>query len=611
MMKTYLRILSHASPYGKIIPLYIILTTFYILFSMVNFSILVPLLEVLFDQVDIEETKKLSQNNNFSFSVDYVRSLFYTYFNSLISDGGRKEALQFVCIVILCSVFLANLFRYFSAVILARVRVRVVTNLRNSLFNKIINFKINFFTEKKKGDVISRVTSDIQQIENSVINSITVLFKEPALVIGLFFILSSISLKLTLYTIILIPIAGGAIAYIAKHLKIKAAFSQTALGNINNIINETLDGMRIIKLFTAQEKMREKFGDEVKDYGRQNLSMYKRFELSNPLSEFLSIATVAIILLIGGGMVLDNSSDISASEFIAFIIIFSQVIPPAKTMTTAFNTVQRGLASAERVFEYIDKENIREAVGGEREIEDVNSSIEFKGVTFSYEEENVLEDISFKINKGEKIAIVGPSGGGKSTIIDLLSKFYRVEKGRILIDGTDINEYDTNKLRNIIGIVTQESILFHDTIRSNISFGDRTVDEKKIIESAKVANALKFIESLDEKFDTLIGERGLKLSGGQRQRICIARAIYKDPPILIFDEATSSLDSASESSVQKAIEEVMKNRTSIIIAHRLSTIKNVDKIIVIDGGKIIEIGRHEDLIKSNNVYSKFIKMQNI
>jgi subfamily B ATP-binding cassette protein MsbA len=369
--------------------------------------------------------------------------------------------------------------------------------------------------------------------------------------------------------------------------------------------------MRIIKLFTAQDKMRDKFGDEVKDYGRQNLSMYKRFELSNPLSEFLSIATVAIILLIGGGMVLDNSSEISASEFIAFIIIFSQVIPPAKTMTTAFNTVQRGLASAERVFEYIDKEKIRESVGGEKEIEDVKSSIEFKGVTFSYEEENVLEDISFKINKGEKIAIVGPSGGGKSTIIDLLSKFYRVEKGRILIDGTDINEYDTNKLRNIIGIVTQESILFHDTIRNNISFGDRNVNEKKIIESANVANALKFIESLDEKFDTVIGERGLKLSGGQRQRICIARAIYKDPPILVFDEATSSLDSESESSVQKAIEEVMKNRTSIIIAHRLSTIKNVDKIIVIDGGKIVEVGRHEDLVKSNNVYSKFIKMQNI
>ena len=287
------------------------------------------------------------------------------------------------------------------------------------------------------------------------------------------------------------------------------------------------------------------------------------------------------------------------------------MIPPAKTMTTAFNTVQRGLASAERVFEYIDKETIRESVSGKREILDIKSSIEFKEVTFSYDDENVLEDISFEINKGEKIALVGPSGGGKSTIIDLLSKFYRVKKGKILIDGTDINDYDTNKLRNMIGIVTQESILFHDSIRNNISFGDRNIDEKKIIESAKVANALKFIEGLEEKFDTVIGERGLKLSGGQRQRICIARAIYKDPPILIFDEATSSLDSESESSVQKAIEEVMKNRTSIIIAHRLSTIKNVDKIIVIEGGKIIEVGRHEDLIKSNNVYSKFIKMQNI
>ena len=611
MMKTYLRILAHASPYGKIIPLYVILTSFYILFSMINFSILIPLLEVLFDQVDIEETRKLSQNNNFSFSVDYIRSLFYTYFNSLISDGGRKEALQFVCIVILCSVFLANLFRYFSAVILARVRVRVVTNLRKSLYNKIINFKINFFTDKKKGDVISRVTSDIQQIENSVINSITVLFKEPALIIGLFFILSSISLKLTIYTVILIPVAGGAIAYIAKHLKIKAAFSQTALGNINNIINETLDGMRIIKLFTAQDKMKDKFNDEVKEYGKQNLSMYKRFELSNPLSEFLSVTTVAVILLIGGGMVLDNSSDVSASEFIAFIIIFSQVIPPAKTMTTTFNTVQRGLASADRVFEYVDKLDIRESESGDINIESLKKGIEFNNVSFAYDEEDVLKNISFKIIKGEKVAIVGPSGGGKSTIIDLLSKFYIVDKGKVLVDGIDISHYNTSQLRNMIGIVTQESILFHDSIGNNISFGDETIDEKKIVESAKVANAYKFINSLEDKFDTVIGERGLKLSGGQRQRICIARAIYKDPPILIFDEATSSLDSESESSVQKAIEEVMKNRTSIIIAHRLSTIKNVDKIIVVDNGKIVEIGKHNDLIKSNNVYSKFIKMQNV
>ena len=369
--------------------------------------------------------------------------------------------------------------------------------------------------------------------------------------------------------------------------------------------------MRIIKLFTAQDKMKDKFNDEVKEYGKQNLSMYKRFELSNPLSEFLSITTVAVILLIGGGMVLDNSSDVSASEFIAFIIIFSQVIPPAKTMTTTFNTVQRGLASADRVFEYVDKLDIRESESGDINIENLKKGIEFNNVSFAYDEEDVLKNISFKINKGEKVAIVGPSGGGKSTIIDLLSKFYIVDKGKVLVDGIDISRYNTSQLRNIIGIVTQESILFHDSIRNNISFGDESIDEEKIIESAKVANAYKFINSLEDKFDTVIGERGLKLSGGQRQRICIARAIYKDPPILIFDEATSSLDSESESSVQKAIEEVMKNRTSIIIAHRLSTIKNVDKIIVVDNGKIVEIGKHNDLIKSNNVYSKFIKMQNV
>ena len=357
--------------------------------------------------------------------------------------------------------------------------------------------------------------------------------------------------------------------------------------------------------------LKDKFNDEVKEYGKQNLSMYKRFELSNPLSEFLSITTVAVILLIGGGMVLDNSSDVSASEFIAFIIIFSQVIPPAKTMTTTFNTVQRGLASADRVFEYVDKLDIRESVSGDINIESLKKGIEFNNVSFAYDEEDVLKNISFKINKGEKVAIVGPSGGGKSTIIDLLSKFYIVDKGKVLVDDIDISRYNTSQLRNIIGIVTQESILFHDSIRNNISFGDESIDEEKIIESAKVANAYKFINSLEDKFDTVIGERGLKLSGGQRQRICIARAIYKDPPILIFDEATSSLDSESESSVQKAIEEVMKNRTSIIIAHRLSTIKNVDKIIVVDNGKIVEIGKHNDLIKSNNVYSKFIKMQNV
>ncbi len=610
-MKTYFRILSYASPFRGIIPLYLILTTFYIVFSMVNFSIMIPLLEVLFNQVDYNISQNNLNNGEFSFSIDYIKSTFYSYFNEIIQTQGRKEALQFVCVIILISVFLANIFKYLSALIIAKVRVRVVTNIRNSLFDKIINFRINFFTNKKKGDVISRLTSDIQQIENSVINSVTVLFKEPALLIGLFFILSTISVKLTLYTLILIPVSGFIISNIAKHLKVKAAFSQTSLGNINNIINETLDGIRIIKLFTANYFMKNRFSEEVNEYGKQNFSMYKRFELSNPVSEFLGIVTVSVILLVGGSMVLDNSSDISASEFIAFIIIFSQVLPPAKAITGAFNTIQRGVASADRVFEFIDKSKTDEEDKGNEKIESLKTSIEFDKVSFAYDNENVIDNISFNIKRGESVAIVGPSGGGKSTIVDLLSKFYNTKDGHIRIDGKNINNYKTEDVRKMIGIVTQESLLFHDTIKNNICFGSAEYDKNNIEKAAKIANAHHFIDKLDLKYETIIGERGLKLSGGQRQRICIARAIYKNPPILIFDEATSSLDSKSEKSVQTAVEKVMRDRTTIIIAHRLSTIKNVDKIIVVDKGNIVEMGSHEELLKKNNIYSKLSKMQNL
>ena len=610
-MKTYFRILSYAKPFGKNIPLYLLFTVFYIVFSMINFSVLIPLLEVLFNQIDEQTTLNYTEIGNFQISLEYFKSIFYNNFNKIVESGGRKEALKFVCIVIVASVFFSNLFRYLSAIIIAKIRVKIVTNIRNQLFNKILAFKINFFTNKKKGDVVSRLTSDIQQIENSVINSIRVLFKEPALLLGLFFILSTISVELTLYTIFLIPISGAIISYIAKHLKIKATYSQNALGRINNVISESLDGIRIIKLFTANWFVNKKFKEEVDDYGKQNISMYKRFELASPISEFLGVATVAGILLIGGSMVLDKSSDISASEFIAFIIIFSQVLNPAKAISDAFNTIQRGLASADRTFEYIDKTIIVEEDDGTQKIEKLESKISFNDVSFAYETDKVLNKISFNIKKGEKIALIGPSGSGKSTIIDLLSKFYKVQTGEIQIDGKNINTYDTYSLRTMMGVVTQESIVFHDTITNNITFGNKNINMEKIINAAKIANAYEFINKLENKFDTIIGERGLKLSGGQRQRLCIARAIYKNPPILILDEATSSLDSESEKVVQNAIENVMENRTSIIIAHRLSTVINVDKIILIDEGKIVGIGNHKDLIKNSEMYKKLIQMQNL
>ena len=610
-MKTYFRILSYAKPFGKNIPLYLLFTVFYIVFSMINFSVLIPLLEVLFNQIDEQTTLNYTEIGNFQISLEYFKSIFYNNFNKIVESGGRKEALKFVCIIIVASVFFSNLFRYLSAIIIAKIRVKIVTNIRNQLFNKILAFKINFFTNKKKGDVVSRLTSDIQQIENSVINSIRVLFKEPALLLGLFFILSTISVELTLYTIFLIPISGAIISYIAKHLKIKATYSQNALGRINNVISESLDGIRIIKLFTANWFINKKFEEEVNDYGKQNLSMYKRFELASPISEFLGVATVAGILLIGGSMVLDKSSDISASEFIAFIIIFSQVLNPAKAISDAFNTIQRGLASADRTFEYIDKTIIIEEEDGTQKIKKLESKISFNNVSFAYETDEVLDKIDFNIKKGEKIALIGPSGSGKSTIIDLLSKFYKVQKGEIKIDGKNINTYDTYSLRTMMGVVTQESIVFHDTITNNITFGNKNINMEKIINAAKIANAYEFINKLKNKFDTIIGERGLKLSGGQRQRLCIARAIYKNPPILILDEATSSLDSESEKVVQNAIENVMENRTSIIIAHRLSTVINVDKIILVDEGKIVGIGNHKDLIKNSEMYKKLIQMQNL
>ena len=610
-MKTYLRILTFGRPFGKNIISYLIFTLFYVVFSMINFSVLIPLLNVLFDQVEISKIQEFNTQPTFSVTIDYLKNIFYYYFGLFINEGGRKEGLKFVCIVIISSVFLANIFRYLSSIILAKIGVRLITNLRNKVYNSILLFNLSYFTNKKKGDIISRLTTDIQQIELSVINSLRIFLKEPALLIGLFLILGYLSIELTLYTLILIPIGGLIISYLANKLKIKAALSQSALGKINNVIDETLSGIRIIKAYTANLFMVKKFDKEVQNYGNNNLMMYKRYELASPMSEFLGVATVAGILIIGGNMVLDNKSELSASEFIAFIIIFSQILKPARALSDAYAIIQRGIASADRVFELVDLKPIIDERNIGSDIHNLEFEIEFSNVSFSYEKTAVLHNISLNIKKGESVALVGPSGGGKSTIVDLLTRFYDCSSGKILIDNKNLKEYKIESIRNLMGIVTQDSILFHDSIKNNISFGYPKIDFEKIKNAAFIANAKNFIENLDEQYNTIVGERGMKLSGGQRQRICIARAIYKNPPILILDEATSSLDSEAEKKVQNAIEKIMEKRTSIIIAHRLSTIQNCDKIVIIDGGKIIGEGKHDYLIKNNPTYIKLIKMQNI
>lgn len=608
-MNTYLKILSFARPFSAYIPQYALFTILYVAFSLVNFTVLIPLLQILFGQVDTEKINAIGSQPEFSFTIDYFKNLFYFHFGEIINTQGKKQALQFVCIILICSVFLANFFRYFAAILLAKFRIRVVTNLRNAIYGKITALEIGYFTEQKKGDIMSRITSDVLEIETSVVSTVKVLFKEPALIIGFFAILFSMSFSLTLYTLLLLPVSGGIISYIAKRLKKKATNSQESLGRINSIVDETLSGMRIIKAFTARPFMTDKFENEVKYYAKQNMSIATKFELAGPISEFLGVGVVCGLLLIGGNMVLDNSSALSAAEFIAFIIIFSQILNPIKAISAAFSNIQRGLASGERVFAIINTPSTIQDAADAKAISAFEDKVAFKNVSFSYQDQKVLKNVSLEIKKGTTVALVGPSGGGKSTLADLLPRFYDPQEGNITFDGIDLKAYKVEDVRKLIGVVTQESILFNDSIYNNIAFGLSNVAEADVIQAAKVANAHDFIIEMPQGYHTNIGDRGGKLSGGQRQRLSIARAVLKNPPILILDEATSALDSESEKLVQEALNNLMKNRTSIVIAHRLSTIQSANKIVVIQEGKIVEEGTHNDLIKENGLYSKLSQMQ--
>ncbi|MEQ8417984.1 MAG: ABC transporter ATP-binding protein [Imperialibacter sp.] len=608
-MKTYFRLLSFARPFGKFIPTYILVTILQVAFSLVNFAVLIPLLEILFDQIEPEKLENLKRLPEFTISVDYFKSLFYYHFSGFIETAGKSGALKFVCAVIVVSVFLSNLFRYLSAVMLAKIRALVIKNLRSLVYERILAFPVSFFTERRKGDITSRVTNDVQEVEHSVVSTLKVLFKEPAMIIGYFAVLFSMSVELTLYTMLLLPISGGLIAGIARRLKKRAHQSQQALGNINNILDESIGGIRIIKAFTATKFVFQKFIKEVQYYARKNVSIARRYEMAGPISEFLGVSVVAGLLLVGGNLILEDNSTLTPSEFLAFLIIFSQILPPAKAMSASFSNIQRGLAAGERIFEVIDTHSAITDAQNSTVLPSFSTSIEFKNVSFAYEKELVLKNINLSIPKGKTVALVGPSGGGKSTLSDLIPRFYDPNEGEVCIDGKPLTSYTMDSIRKQMGIVTQESILFNDTVLNNIAFGVADADEEKVIAAAKIANAHEFIAEMPEGYYTEIGDRGVKLSGGQRQRLSIARAIFKNPPILILDEATSALDSESEKLVQEALTNLMKNRTSVVIAHRLSTIQNADLIVVLQNGEIAEQGTHNELIARAGLYSRLIEMQ--
>ena len=606
-MKIYWRILQYARPLSRYVGPYFFTSLLGSLFGVLNFTLIQPLLDVLFGKAKIPSQLVFP---SFRFDAAYLVDLFQYYFGHAIQQYGKLGALQFVCGAILLCVFLANVFKYLSIRIIENFKAHTVAQLRQAVFDSAIRLSLSFFSNERKGDLISRVTTDVQEIENSLGRAFSALFKELFTLIFYFVTLFAMSVKLTFFTLIVIPLSGIIIGTLAKKLKESASEVQQRLSNIISVLDETFGGIRVVKGFNAEKVIRRRFEEENQGYRHSLLRMVFRQELAPPMSEFMGVSVVAGILLYGGSMVLSDNFELSASTFVTYIIIFSQVLRPAKEISNAISGIQRGVASGERIMRLIDMPLEVQDAPNAQQFKQFNSAIEVKNLSFEYEKGvPVLQNISFSLRKGKTVALVGSSGGGKSTIADMIPRFYDPTDGQILIDGLDLRSITTKSLRDQMGIVTQESILFNDTIFNNIAFGTEAT-EAEVMAAAKIANAHDFILEQPDSYQTVIGDRGTKLSGGQRQRLSIARAILKNPPILILDEATSALDTESEKLVQEALTNLMKNRTTLVIAHRLSTIQHADEILVLSGGKIIERGTHDELLKEEkSFYRKLSLMQ--
>ena len=608
-MKTnyFNRVFNYAWNFKKFFILNVISNILYAFFGTLSMISLFPMLKVLFNQ-----TQQLYSAPKWE-GVSGISAYFEDYLNYFITskkDGGNEDVLIFMVGIIVITFLLKNLFNYLSMFFITYLRNGVVRNIRNDIFKVLVKLSLSFYSKKKKGDMVARISSDVQELDHSFLSIFELIVKDPVMVLFTIISMFIISPKLSVFVIVFIPICGYVISVVGKSLRRKSLKVQKEQGHIISLVDETLSGFKILKIFNSENIFLNKFKHSTKRFYDFANSVNHRKNLASPLSEFLGITAISAVLWFGGQMVL-NQNSLDASAFIVYLGLAYNVLTPAKSLSRATYKVKKAIASAERIFNIIDsEEKIKEKIDP-KSIGDFKNQIEINNISFSYLDDVVINKLNLKIKKGKKIALVGQSGSGKSTIANLICRFYDVNKGNILIDNYDIKELSKKSLRKLIGLVSQDSILFNDSIKNNLLIGKPEATDSEIIEALKVANAWEFVEKLPKKINSNIGDSGNNLSGGQKQRLGIARAILKNPPILILDEATSSLDSKSEKYVQAALENVMKNKTSIIIAHRLSTIKNVDEIIVLNRGEIAESGRHKELMSKKGIYYNLVKMQEI